>query len=145
MHEGPGTSDGSTSSATSKVPAVVAVTLVVVALVIGRWLTTPFDDWVPLNAPAVLPAGVAADDLPDAAHFTCSQLIGTASDPVASAQAREALTTQSLSRAPCDGFRVQRQVLGVADLALIGLLFVGTLAIWARQRRPSATLVVTAP
>jgi hypothetical protein len=118
--------------------ATVAVGLVVFALVIGHWLTTPFDDWVTLDAPAVLPEGVVEDDLPASARFECSQPLGSATDPVASTQAREAMTIQTLSRAPCDSPRVQFRVLGLANLLVVALLLVGTLVIWMRRGRPTA-------
>ena len=109
--------------------------LIVFALVIGRWMTTSFDDWVPLDAPAALPAGVVEDDLPDSARFVCSQPLGSGADAVASDQAQEALRIQSLSRTPCDGPRAQHRVLGVVDLVVMALAFVATLVLW---RRPSA-------
>ena len=122
----------------------MALSLVVFALVIGRWLTTPFDDWVPLDAPAVLPSGVAEDDLPASARFECSQPLGAAAEPVASTQARDAMTVQSLSRTPCEDARGQRRVLGLVDLVVIALAFVGTLAIWGRRGRPSTAPLVGA-
>ena len=114
---------------------VVLAGLVVFAFVIGRWLTTPFDDWVPLDAPDELPAGVVEDDLPASARFTCSQPLGTDSEALASDQAEEALAIQALSRPPCDGPRTQHRVVGLVDLAVAALVFVVALVVW---RRPKA-------
>jgi hypothetical protein len=140
VHSGQGTSNPSPSPSpvSSTVVATVGVGLVVFALLIGHWLTTPFDDWVTLDAPAVLPEGVVEDDLPASARFECSQPLGTATEPVASSQAREAMTVQTLSRTPCDSPRVQFRVLGLVNLMVIALLLVGTLVIWMRRGRPAA-------
>ena len=121
----------------------MVVALVVLALVIGRWLTTSFDDWVPLVAPAVLPEGVVQDDLPDSAAFECSAPLGAAEDPVATDQAEEAMAVQSLSRAPCEGLRLQRSVLGILDLLVIGIALAGTFVIRGRRRRSAASSVAT--
>jgi hypothetical protein len=117
---------------------VGVVGLAVFALVLGRWLTTPFDDWVPLDPPRELPFGVAQEDLPASAHFECSAAIGgSGPDATATAQADEALAIQSLSRPPCDGIRTEHRVIGLMDFALIALGYVIALVIW-RWRKSQA-------
>jgi len=116
---------------------LVLAGLVVFALVIGRWMTTPFDDWVPLNAPEALPSGVVEDDLPASARFECSPPLGSDSEAVASDQAEEALSIQGLSRTPCDGPRAQYRVVGLIDLGVIAIVFVATLVVWRRPKAPA--------
>src|SRR5690606_1994316 len=90
-------------------PIAVAVA-VVFALVVARWLTTPWDDWVPLEPRRDLPASVSVDDLPTAAHYRCSAVldmdVATATDQAANAE-----RYQELTRKPCDA-RTERRVLG---------------------------------
>ena len=97
-------------------------------------MTTPFDDWVPLDAPDELPDGVVEDDLPASARFECSQPLGSDSEALASDQAEEALAIQGLARPPCDGPRTQHRVVGLIDLAVIALAFVATLVVWRRPK-----------
>lgn len=115
--------------------AVVAG-LLVLGMVIGRWMTTPFDDWVPLDAPDELPSGVAEDDLPAAARFECARPFG-APEAIASAQAEEALSIQALSRPPCEGPRAQHRLVGLLNLVVIALACFGTFMVWRRRTSTS--------
>lgn len=118
----------------STVPIVVLVGALLFALVIGRWMTTSFDDWVPLNPPEVLPTGIVEADLPDAARFECSAPVGAEPAARASAQAEEALELQTLSRTPCDDSRTQHRVVGALDLVVILSASIATIVIWRRSR-----------
>lgn len=121
--------------------AMIAVlaSLVVVALVIGRWMTTPFEDSVPLKAPGVLPSGVVRDDLPASAVFECSQPLGSSSEATASDEAKEALVIQRPARPPCEGARAQYRIVGLIDLAVLALAFVATLVFWRRRKQAEAS------
>lgn len=112
---------------------VALVALLVFAAVIARWLTTPFDDWVPLVAPADLPAEIIVDDLPHAAQFECSAPFGEAEASVATEQAIDALELQALVREPCSEIRSQHRAVGSVNIAVsLGLLGV-SVVVWRRR------------
>jgi hypothetical protein len=114
----------------------VAVALLVFVAVVGRWMLTPFDDWVPLDAPEALPAGVDPNALPKSAMFRCSAPVGEVESAVASPQATEALELQVVAREPCAGPRSLHRAIGTVDLAVAGAgLLVVVLA--ARRREPA--------
>lgn len=105
---------------------VALVAVLVFGVVIARWLTTPFEDWVPLAAPTDLPAEINPDDLPHSAHFRCAAPFGEAESAVATDQATDALDVQSLVREPCVEIRSQHRAIGSLNLAVAaGLLGAG--------------------
>src|SRR3954452_13630562 len=79
---------------------LVGVGVIIFVLVVARWLTTPWNDWVPLTPQTELPAGIAVDQLPAAAHYRCSAVLDS-NAATATDQAVDAQSHQDLSREPC--------------------------------------------
>jgi hypothetical protein len=102
-------------------------------LALGFWAATPFDDWVPLDRPSVLPDGVNDADLPASAHFTCSSMLVSDRASTATAQARSAVELQTLLRTPCDDARNERRALALVDLALVAAV-VAAIALVTHRR-----------
>ena len=113
---------------------VAGACALVFLLVVARWLTTPFDDWVPLAPHRDVPAEVNVDDLPTAAHYRCSAVLDT-NAATATDQATEAQTYQDLTREPCSGFRTERKALGSLDVAVGLAVLAGLLALSRRRER----------
>ena len=117
----------------------VVVGILLFAGVTVAWAAMPFEDHVTL----VLPEGNEElvgnpDELPDAARFECSGVLGAEKEPEPDQAAVDALELQELARSPCDEIRTQRRPLVVVDLALaIGGL--GGLVWIARRRRTRPT------
>ena len=113
---------------------MAAVLLLLLVVVIVRWMVTPFDDWVLLVPPDPLPAGVVAEDLPDAARYRCSAPFGGDDGATATDQATDALRLQTLATEPCDDWWPQRRILAIANLvAAAGAAAV--LWVWSRRSR----------
>ena len=127
-----------TRTTTGRWPTVrllVAVGAVVFVLVVARWLTTPWDDWVPLDPHQDLPAEIVVDDLPDAAHYRCSAVLDS-DTAVATDQAVDAQRYQDLTREPCSGLRTQRKAVGGMDVAVALAAVAGAMVL---SRRSSAS------
>jgi hypothetical protein len=125
---------------TRKRPTVgllVAVGAVVFVLVIARWLTTPWDDWVPLDPHQDLPAEITVDDLPDAAHYRCSAVLDS-DTATATDQALDAQRYQDLTREPCSGLRPQRKALGGLDVAVALAAVAGVVLVSRRSSGSSS-------
>jgi hypothetical protein len=133
-------SDGSPTGARARLLVAAAVLVAFGVMVLG-WMAASFDDWVPLDPPATLPAGVDRSTLPPSAHFRCAGVLGEDGSAKATEQAIEALAIQQLSREPCVGARRQHRLLGIVDLALAGagLLVVGWASLRARHRERDDT------
>jgi hypothetical protein len=116
----------------SRALLIAGLCAVVFLLVVARWMTTPFDDWVPVTPRQGLPPEVVVDDLPDAAHFRCSAL-SDSSAATPTDQAAEAQTYQELTREPCSEFRAGRKALGASDLVM-GLAVLAGLVVFSRRR-----------
>jgi hypothetical protein len=126
---------------TRKWPTVrllVVAAAVVFVLVVVRWLTTPWDDWVPLDPHQDLPAEIIVDDLPEAAHYRCSAVLDS-DTATATDQAVEAQRYQDLTREPCSGFRTQRKALGGVDVA-VALAVVAGVVVVSRRRSASSSV-----
>jgi hypothetical protein len=93
------------------------------ALVVGRWLTTPFDDAVPLIPHEHLATGVDVGTLPTAARFRCSAPLGDGDPAHPPSDLDGVLELQDLDREPC-GARGERMGLGLADLVLVAAALV---------------------
>ncbi len=120
----------------SRASVVAAVLLLLFTVVIGLWMVSPFDDWVPLVPPRQLPADIGPDALPAAAHYRCSAPFAGRHEASITKQASHALELQTLSREPCDEAWPQRRMLALTDLVIsLGLLVV--LAVWSF--RPDTT------
>lgn len=111
------------------------VGLLLVGIVIGRWLVTPFDDWVPLAPRADLPAEVDPNELPQSARFECPALLWGGGSPEATQQATEALEMQDLTREPCVDARRQYRALAIVDLVVLGAAAVAVVLVVQRRRR----------
>ena len=125
---------------TRKRPTVrllVVVAATVFGLLVVRWLTTPWDDWVPLVPHQDLPTEIIVDDLPDAAHYRCSAVLDS-DTATATDQAAEAQQYQDLTREPCTGFRTQRKALGALDVA-VALAAVAGVVMVSRRRSASSS------
>lgn len=109
--------------------------LVLVGIVIGRWLVTPFDDWVPLAPRADLPAEVDPNELPQSARFECPAVLWGSGSPEATQQATEALEMQDLTREPCVDASRQHRAIAVVDLAVLGAAAVAVVLVVRRRRR----------
>ena len=107
------------------------------------WSLRPFDDHVPLVLPERNKALVENPaELPVAATFRCSPVLGGEDPPVPDRGAVEALELQALTRAPCEEIRDQRRPLVAVEVALaVGAL--GALA-WMSARRRTLTGPATA-
>jgi len=125
--------DQPTTTGTRPTALVIAgLCAVVFLLVVVRWMTTPFDDWVPVTPHQGLPPEVVVDDLPDAAHYRCSAVLdGSGATPTK--QAAEAQTYQDLTREPCTEFAAGRKALGATDL-VVGLAVLAVLVVVSRRR-----------
>jgi hypothetical protein len=121
-----------TTGTRSRALLIAGLCAVAFLLVVARWLTTPYDDWVPVTPRQGLPAEIVVDDLPDAAHYRCSALLDSAS-ATPTEQAAEAETHQDLTREPCSEFRTGRKVLGASDL-VVGLAVLTGLVVFSRRR-----------
>jgi hypothetical protein len=115
---------------------LVVAGAVIFALVIARWLTTPWDDWVPLDPQQNLPADIVVDDLPDAAHYRCSAVLDS-DTATATEQAVDAQRHQDLTREPCSGLRTQRKALGGLDMAIALAVVIGVVVLSRRHAAPS--------
>lgn len=122
----------------SRARVVTVVVLLLFTVVVGRWMVTPFDDWVPLVMPKQLPAGVDPNGIPTAAHYRCSAPFAGQDKASITNQASRALELQTLSREPCNDIWPQRRILAIADLILSLGLFVSLGIWWLRPKTTKA-------
>ena len=122
----------------SRARVVTVVVLLLFTVVVGRWMVTPFDDWVPLVMPKQLPAGVYPNGIPTAAHYRCSAPFAGQDKASITNQASRALELQTLSREPCNDIWPQRRILAIADLILSLGLFVSLGIWWSRPKTTKA-------
>lgn len=113
--------------------AIASAVLVVFAIATVWWMSTSFDDYVPLVQPDELPEGTVASDLPTTAQYHCSAPLSGDDEASGTDEASEALEVQTLSREPCERWWPQRKGLAAVNVAVaLG----GLIALGVRSFRP---------